>query len=123
WSPHRNPLIVADGLWGISRGFEDRVVRKNNRPAGAAVPGEQFGSMTLSYAGTMVAIPFVVTYKLNTAYRPTAGSENCGSGLGVFAVVLLVALVGAAVALVAGTVFVIDRAKNRLIEALRGAAK
>ena len=123
WSIRDYPVIVGDGLWGISRGFENRIVRKNNRPANVTAPDEQTGAFTLAYGGRTIVVPFVVTYELNNAYRPAAGSENCGSGLAVVGLVLLIAIVGAVVAVIAGAVYLIDVAKNRAMKALRGATR
>jgi hypothetical protein len=93
WSIRHEPIIVASGNWGISQGFEQRVVWKKNRPADVAIPADQTGTFTLAYGGRTIVVPFVVSYELNPTYDPAAGTENCGAGLTVVALVLLAVFV------------------------------
>lgn len=107
WLSHQQPIVVSDGLWGISPGFEQRNVRKRDRPANVAVPGPQSATMTLGYGGKVITVPFVVTYELNRSYDPAVGTNpgECGSGLAVFALVALVALI----AVVSGAAIVVTK--------------
>ena len=91
-------LMIRDGTFGLSRGFQDYITRKKSRPADVAVPKPQSAELTLSYDGHALTVPFVVTYELNRNYNPTNGTENCGSGLVVIAGVLLL-LISAGIAL------------------------
>ena len=93
WITREAPLAFADGRWGISRGFENRIVRKKDRPDVVVVPGPQAGSFAMSYAGRVISVPFVVNYELNPTYDPAAGTENCGEGLTRVALVLLAVFV------------------------------
>jgi len=93
WITREAPLALADGRWGISRGFEDRIVRKKDRPDSVVVPGPQAGSFVMSYAGRVISVPFVVEYELNPTYDPAAGTEKCGEGLTLLALVVLAVLV------------------------------
>jgi hypothetical protein len=111
WIARSAPLAIADGRWGISHGFENRIVRKNDRPANLVIPAPQAGTFALSYAGRMISVPFVVTYELNPRYDPNAGTENCGEGLTVIAFGLL----GAFVLMVSSFVFAALLLMRRLI--------
>jgi hypothetical protein len=93
WSVRREPIIVASGNYGVSRGFEQRILRTKNRPADPVVPDAQHGTLTLAYGGRTIVVPFVVRYELNPTYDPAAGTENCGEGLVVVAYVVLAAFV------------------------------
>lgn len=93
WSIRHEPIIVASGNWGVSQGFEQRIVRKKNRPSDVAVPADQTGRFTLADGDRTIVVPFVVRYELNPTYDPAAGTENCGEGLMVVALVLLAVFV------------------------------
>jgi hypothetical protein len=118
WFPLDGPLVLDDGRWGLSVGFEERIPYKKSRPADVGVPAAQQGSFTLSYGGRVIELPFVVIYELNRTYDPAVGTENCGEGLGV---ALLAFLVGF-VALLGGLVFAIRTLTKRAIRAVRGSA-
>lgn len=78
WEERSVPSIpIADGLWGVSKGYEDRVIRENDRPADVAVPAPQSGVLSMLYDTEMIQVPFVVRYQLNESYDPSAGSEGC----------------------------------------------
>jgi len=98
WNAATTKLMIRDGTFGLSRGFQDYITRKKSRPADVAVPKPQSAELTLSYDGHALTVPFVVTYELNRNYNPTNGTENCGSGLVVIAGVLLL-LISAGIAL------------------------
>jgi hypothetical protein len=89
WSIRHEPIIVATGNYGVSIGFEQRIVRKKNRPAETRVPEAQTGTFTMAYGGRTIVVPFVVRYELNRTYDPAAGTENCGEGLAVVAFIVL----------------------------------
>jgi len=89
WNAATTKLMIRDGTFGLSRGFQDYITRKKSRPADVAVPHPQSAELTLSYDGHALTVPFVVTYELNRNYNPDNGTENCGSGLVVIAGVLL----------------------------------
>lgn len=115
WSVRREPIIVADGGFGISAGFEQRIVRKKNRPPDTPIPGDQTGTFTLLYAGRPIVVPFVVSYELNPRYDPNAGTENCGQGLTVIAFGLL----GAFLLMVSSFVFAALLLMRRLVRRSR----
>ena len=93
WNPATTKLIITDGTFGLSRGFQDHITRKKSRPADVAVPEPQSAALTLSYDGHAWTVPFVVTYELNRNYNSANGTENCGSGLIVVAGVLLLLII------------------------------
>jgi hypothetical protein len=99
WLAHGQPIVVSDGLWGISPGFEERNTRKRDRPANAAVPPPQSATITLGYASRSYTVPFVVSYALNRSYNPAAGTNpgECGSGLPFVALGLLIAVIAGVV--------------------------
>lgn len=99
WLTHGQPIVVSDGLWGISPGFEQRNVRKRDRPAHVTVPAPQPAWMTLGYASRSYTVPFVVSYELNHSYNPAAGTNpgECGSGLPFVALGLLIAVIAVVV--------------------------
>jgi hypothetical protein len=93
WGPGAGTLMITGGDSGISRGFQEWVPRRKNRPTNVEVPGPQAGVMTLSYGGRAIAVPFVVRYELNGGYDSERGTENCGEGLAVLAWALLLAVI------------------------------
>ena len=115
WSVRHEPIIVASGNWGVSAGFEQRVVRKKNRPADVAVPPDQTGTFTLAYGGRTIVVPFVVRYELNPTYDPAAGTENCGEGLAVVAL----ALVAIFILMTSAFVFALLSLTRRFVRRLR----
>ena len=74
WMPASGSLMITDGRFGLSRGFQDRITRQKNRPANVAVPSPQHGALTLSYDGRALTLPFVVSYELNRSYDPANGT-------------------------------------------------
>ena len=110
WITREGPLSVADGRWGISRGFENRIIRKKDRPGAVIVPGPQAGSFAMSYAGRVISVPFVVDYKLNPTYDPAAGTETCGEGLTTVVLVVLAAFVATTALLVFAVLLLVRRA-------------
>lgn len=92
WQAARGTLMITDGSFGFSRGFQERVTRSKTRPSNVQVPQPQTGVITLSSAGHTLTIPFVVTYELNHRYDPANGTDNCGGGLLMIGVVLLLLL-------------------------------
>ncbi len=98
WNPASTKLMIRDGTFGLSSGFQDHITRKKSRPADVAVPQPQSGALTLSYDGHALTVPFLITYELNRNYDSANGTENCGSGLVVIAGVLLL-LISAGIAL------------------------
>jgi hypothetical protein len=93
WHVGTGNLMITDGGFGLSHGFQERVTRSKHRPANVDVPQPQPAVMTLSYGGRVITVPFVVTYQLNQSYDPANGTDNCGAGLTLIAELLLLFVV------------------------------
>jgi hypothetical protein len=78
WHTSGSEIHVTDGRFGVSPGFQDRLVRSRPRPPDASPPPPQDARVLLVYGDRTYAIPFTVTYVLNPTYDPTKGTGPCG---------------------------------------------